>query len=60
VYRGQTESELTVAVHVESSDTAPSFGDTTPMPEDWSIVVERTHEPPPLASPLLQIQQMQQ
>jgi transglutaminase-like putative cysteine protease len=60
VYRGQTESELTVAVHVESSDTAPSFGETTPMPEDWSIVVERTHETPPLASPLLQIQQMQQ
>jgi hypothetical protein len=31
-----------------------------PVPEDWSIVVERAHEPLPLASPLLQIQQMQQ
>lgn len=60
VYRGKTESQLTVAVHVDCSDTAPSFDDTMPMPEDWSIVVERTHEPHPLASPLLQIQQMQQ
>lgn len=60
VYRGQTESELSVAVHVESSDAAPSFDDRMPMPEDWSVVVERTHEPTPLASPLQQIQQMQQ
>jgi hypothetical protein len=47
-------------VHVEASETAPAFDDTTPMPEDWSIVVERAREPLPLASPLLQIQQMQQ
>lgn len=60
VYRGKTESKLTVAVHVVSSDTAPSFDESTPMPEDWSVVVERTQEPLPLASPLLQIQQMQQ
>lgn len=60
MYRGKTESELTVAVHVEASETAPAFDDTTPMPEDWSIVVERAREPLPLASPLLQIQQMQQ
>ena len=60
VYRGKTESELSVAVHVESSDTAPSFDETMPVPEDWSMVVERAHEPLPLASPLLQIQQMQQ
>ncbi len=60
VYRGKTESELSVAVHVESSTTAPAFDDSMPIPEDWSIVVERAHEPLPLASPLLQIQQMQQ
>jgi transglutaminase-like putative cysteine protease len=60
VYRGKTESELSVAVHVESSETAPPFDETMPVPEDWSMVVERAHEPPPLASPLLQIQQMQQ
>ena len=60
VYRGKTESELSVAVHVESSETAPPFDETMPVPEDWSIVVERAHEPLPLASPLLQIQQMQQ
>jgi transglutaminase-like putative cysteine protease len=60
LYRGKTESELSVAVHVEASDTAPSFDDTMPVPEDWSIVVERAHDPLPLASPLLQIQQMQQ
>ena len=60
VYRGKTESELSVAVHVESSTTAPAFDENMPVPEDWSIVVERAHEPLPLASPLLQIQQMQQ
>lgn len=60
VYRGKTESELSVAVHVESSTTAPPFDETMPVPEDWSIVVERAHDPLPLASPLLQIQQMQQ
>jgi len=60
VYRGKTESELSVAVHVEATDTAPSFDENMPVPEDWSIVVERTHEPLLLASPLLQIQQMQQ
>jgi transglutaminase-like putative cysteine protease len=60
VYRGKTESELSVAVHVESSETAPPFDETMPVPEDWSMVVERAHEPLPLASPLLQIQQMQQ
>jgi transglutaminase-like putative cysteine protease len=60
VYRGKTESELSVAVHVESSDAAPPFDETMPVPEDWSMVVERAHEPLPLASPLLQIQQMQQ
>ncbi|MCU1313015.1 MAG: Protein containing transglutaminase-like domain, putative cysteine protease [Acidobacteriaceae bacterium] len=60
LYRGKTESELSVAVHVEASDTAPSFDETMPVPEDWSIVVERAHDPLPLASPLLQIQQMQQ
>jgi transglutaminase-like putative cysteine protease len=60
VYRGKTESELSVAVHVESSETAPPFDETMPVPEDWSMVVERAHEPLPLASPLLQLQQMQQ
>jgi transglutaminase-like putative cysteine protease len=60
VYRGRTESELSVAVHVEASETAPAFDDNLPVPEDWSIMVERTQEPLPLASPLLQIQQMQQ
>ncbi len=60
VYRGKTESELTVAVHVEPSESAPAFDENSPVPEDWSIVVERTQEPLPLASPLLQIQQMQQ
>ena len=60
VYRGKTESELSVAVHVESADTAPAFDESMPVPEDWSIIVERAHEPLALASPLLQIQQMQQ
>lgn len=60
VYRGKTESDLSVAVHVEVFDKAPAFDETTPVPEDWSVVVERVHDPLPLASPLLQIQQMQQ
>jgi transglutaminase-like putative cysteine protease len=60
VYRGHTESELYVAVQVTAFDEPPALDQDMPVPEDWSILVERAQEPPPPASPLLQIQQMQQ
>ena len=59
-YRGRTESELYVAVQVTAFDQPPALDQDMPIPEDWSILVERAQEPPPPASPLLQIQQMQQ
>lgn len=60
VYRGQTDSELYVAVQVTAFDEPPALDQDMPVPEDWSILVERAQEPPQPASPLLQIQQMQQ
>jgi transglutaminase-like putative cysteine protease len=59
-YRGRTASELYVAVQVTAFDEPPALDQDMPIPEDWSILVERAQEPPPPASPLLQIQQMQQ
>ena len=41
VYRGQTESELYVAVQVSAFDEAPALDQDMPVPEDWSIIVER-------------------
>lgn len=60
IYRGSTKSELFVAVKVSAYDEQPSLDQGLPVPEDWSILIERAQEPPPPASPLLQLQQMQQ
>jgi len=60
IYRGRSDSELYVAVQVTAFDQAPALDQDMPIPEDWSILVERAQEPPPPASPLLQLQQMQQ
>ena len=60
VYRGRTSTELYVAVQVNASDEPPALDRDQPIPEDWSIMVEKAQEPPPMASPLLEIQQMQQ
>lgn len=60
VYRGKTESELYVAVHVEGSMEAPPLDRKLPIPDDWSVLVERAQQPPERGASLLEIQQMQQ
>lgn len=60
LYRGRTESELYVAVKVSQYNEMPPLDRDMPVPEDWSILVERAQEPPPEASPLLELQQLQQ
>jgi transglutaminase-like putative cysteine protease len=60
LFRGRTASELYVAVQVTASDTAPEFDRDLPIPEDWSMLVEKAQAPPPPAEPLLQLQQSQQ
>jgi transglutaminase-like putative cysteine protease len=61
LYRGRTASELSVAVQVDEFDEPPALDRELPMPEDWSVMVEKAQAPPPpQASPLLEIQQMQQ
>lgn len=60
IYRGKTESEMYVAVKVAAYEQAPPLDQDMPVPEDWSMLVQRAQEPPPPASPLLELQQMQQ
>ena len=60
IFRGKTESELYVAVHVEASMEAPPLDRKMPIPDDWSVLVERAQQPPERAIPILDTQQMQQ
>jgi len=60
VFRGKTESELYVAVHVEATDKAPDLDRKIPIPEDWSVLVERAQKPAPPVMPYKDLQQMQQ
>jgi transglutaminase-like putative cysteine protease len=60
VFRGKTDSELYVAVHVEAGEKAPALDRNLPIPEDWSVLVERAQEPMTPAVPSIEIQQMQQ
>jgi transglutaminase-like putative cysteine protease len=60
VYRGNTESELYVAVHVEGSMEPPPLDRKLPIPDDWSVLVERAQQPPDRGAALQEIQQMQQ
>jgi len=60
VFRGKTESELYVAVKVEGSMEPPPLDRKLPIPEDWSVLVERAQEPPQRIMPVLDTQQMQQ
>jgi transglutaminase-like putative cysteine protease len=59
IFRGQTDSELYVAVHVEAGEKAPELDRSLPTPEDWSVLVERAQEPMPAPS-AAEVQQMQQ
>jgi transglutaminase-like putative cysteine protease len=60
VFRGKTESELYVAVHVEASMEPPPLDRKLPIPDDWSVLVERAQQPPERVIPILDTQQMQQ
>jgi transglutaminase-like putative cysteine protease len=60
IFRGKTDSELYVAVHVEASMDPPPLDRKLPIPDDWSVLVERAQQPPERAIPMLDAQQMQQ
>ena len=61
IFLGRTESDLYVAVQVTASEVAPALDQDMPIPEDWSMLVEKAQAPPPApAEPLLQLQQAQQ
>ena len=60
VYRGKTITELYVAVQVDAFDQPPALDRELPIPEDWSVMVERAQATPPPASGLQEIQQRQQ
>jgi transglutaminase-like putative cysteine protease len=61
IFLGRTASDLYVAVQVTASEEAPALDQDMPIPEDWSMLVEKAQAPPPPpAEPLLQLQQAQQ
>jgi transglutaminase-like putative cysteine protease len=60
IFRGSTVSELYVAVQVTGSHQPPALDRKLPIPEDWSVLVERAQQPPEPAAPFLDTQQMQQ
>jgi transglutaminase-like putative cysteine protease len=60
IFRGKTESELYVAVQVEASHEPPPLDRKLPIPDDWSVLVERAQQPPERIAPFVEIQQMQQ
>jgi transglutaminase-like putative cysteine protease len=63
MFRGRTKSELTVAVRVEPSEGVPQLDRELPVPEDWSILVEKAQalpeQPPPSRRTQQQAQQQQ-
>jgi transglutaminase-like putative cysteine protease len=60
IFLGRTESDMYVAVRVTASDKAPPLDQELPIPEDWSMLVEKAQAPPPPpAEPLLQLQLQQ-
>jgi transglutaminase-like putative cysteine protease len=58
LYRGKTASELAVGVRVTASETMPEIEQDLPIPEDWSMVIEKSAEP--MSAHLLQQIQQQQ
>jgi len=60
IFRGVTSSELYVAVHVEASEQPPALDRKLPIPDDWSVLVERAQQPVERPQPLIDMQQMQQ
>ncbi len=64
IFRGRANTDLTVAVRVSPSEGSPLPDQELPVPEDWSMLVEKAQRlpaPPPAASlSAKHIQQMQQ
>jgi transglutaminase-like putative cysteine protease len=58
IFRGRTKSELTVAVRVTPSEAAPPLDQQLPVPEEWTILVEKAQALP--APPPPQRRQQQQ
>jgi transglutaminase-like putative cysteine protease len=60
IFRGKADSELYVAVHVEANEQPPALDRKLPIPEDWSVLVERAQQPTDRSMPPVDLQQMQQ
>jgi transglutaminase-like putative cysteine protease len=60
VFRGSTASELYVAVQVTGSQEPPALDRKLPIPEDWSVLVERAQQAPQPAPLRIDLQHMQQ
>ena len=63
VFRGRAKTELSVAVRVTPSEGTPLLDRELPVPEDWSILVEKAQalpeQPPPASRRHQQAQQQQ-
>ena len=63
MFRGRTRSELSVAVQVTPSEGTPQLDRELPVPEDWSVLVEKAtalpEQPPPRRRQYQQAQQQQ-
>ena len=63
MFRGRADSELTVAVRVTPSQGTFTLDQELPVPEDWSILVEKAtqlpEQPPPLTRQQMMAQQQQ-
>ena len=60
MFRGRAKSELTVAVRVTPSEGTPSMDQDLPVPEDWSILVEKAQALPDAPPTMTRMQQMAQ
>jgi transglutaminase-like putative cysteine protease len=60
IFRGKTASDLSVAVRVTASEDAPELDQVLPVPEEWSVLVEKAQEPPPPPVKSMQQEQQQQ
>jgi len=60
IFRGHTASDLSVAVRVTASAEAPELDQILPVPEEWSVLVEKAQEPPPPPPKNMQQEQQQQ
>jgi transglutaminase-like putative cysteine protease len=60
IFRGRAKSELTVAVQVTQSEGRPELDRELPVPEEWSVLVEKAQAVPDQAVHKRQHQQAQQ